>query len=193
MQYTRFSCGLFMSLLATGTPKPVTDVGRREGAKSGEEEALAGVRPWNFIINMTAGTADLPGDGSALVTWTDMRDIAYFVLYALDLETWPENLGMRGDVQSFRDIVKIAESVQKRRFLIREDSVEVMKQKTGDPGKRLYNQVRVAIMEGWGEQVPRNLNEAFPNVKTVTCEEFVKWWSGVDLPAPSWGEDEKLM
>ncbi|KAK4545243.1 hypothetical protein LTR36_003423 [Oleoguttula mirabilis] len=114
MEYTRFSCGLFMSLLATGTPKTVTTVGQREGARSGEEEALAGLRPWNFVINMKVGTADLPGDGSAEVTWTDMRDVASFVFCALDLEAWPEELGVRGDVKSFRDIVGVVEKVQKR-------------------------------------------------------------------------------
>ncbi len=45
LEYTRFACGLFMSIMATGTPKPMTVVGEREGLKSGEEEALAGLRP----------------------------------------------------------------------------------------------------------------------------------------------------
>ncbi|KAK5128907.1 hypothetical protein LTR85_000240 [Meristemomyces frigidus] len=171
MEYTRFSCGLFMSLLATGTPKPVTAVGEREGAKSGEEEALAGLRPWNFVINIKAGTADLLGDGSTEI-----------------------NLGVRGDVKSFRDIVRMVERVQKRKFLVGENSVASMKEKTADPGKTFYNQVRVAIAEGWGKKVPRNLNEAFPDVRTVTCEESVEmWWSGVELPESSWGEDQSFM
>ncbi|KAF2213142.1 hypothetical protein CERZMDRAFT_96812 [Cercospora zeae-maydis SCOH1-5] len=63
LEYTRFECGLFMSTLATGTPKDVTEVGIREGRQSGEEEALAGLRPWNFVINIRAGTADFAGDG----------------------------------------------------------------------------------------------------------------------------------
>lgn len=44
LEFTRFNCGLFMSVLATGTPKGLTAVGEREGRQSGEEEALAGLR-----------------------------------------------------------------------------------------------------------------------------------------------------
>lgn len=39
-EYTRFNCGLFMSVLATGTPKEVTEVGLREGRQTGEQ------KPW---------------------------------------------------------------------------------------------------------------------------------------------------
>ena len=49
LEYTRFNCGMFMSALATGTPKPLTEVGVREGRKDGEDEALGGLRPWNFV------------------------------------------------------------------------------------------------------------------------------------------------
>ena len=101
MEVTQFQCGLFMSILATGTTKSVTEVGRSEGAETGQEEALAGLRPWNFVINMKAGTADLPGDGAAPIVWTDMRDISTFVYRSLSLEHWPRVMGMRGDVKSF--------------------------------------------------------------------------------------------
>lgn len=88
MEYTRFSCGVFMNLFATGTPKDVTEVGAAEGAQSGEEEALAGMRPWNFVLNLKAGTADLPGDGRGKVIFTDTRDVARFVEKALGMEWW---------------------------------------------------------------------------------------------------------
>lgn len=199
MECTRFSCGLFMSVLATGTPKPVTHVGRREGAKSGEEEALAGLRPWNFVVNMRAGTADLPGDGSEHLVWTDMRDVALFVFRALDLETWPAELGMRGDVKSFREVVEIVEKAQGRKFLIKENSIEAMKASKAmkasmaNPGKTFYEQVRVAIAQGWA-LVPDTLNTSFPDFAPITCEQFVdKWWTGVELPEPSWGEDQSFM
>jgi hypothetical protein len=194
MQVTRLQCGLFMSLLATGTPKDITEVGRREGAKSGEEEALAGLRPWNFVINMKAGTADLPADGSAPMVFTDMRDVATFVYRALSLERWEESMGMRGDVKSFREVLEIVERVQNRKFLVRENSVQQMQeQAAGDPGKVFYNQVRIGLTEGWS-MVPDTLNQAFPDFKPVTCEQFVeKWWRGVEVGSPSWGEDQSFM
>ena len=193
LEYTRFSCGLFMSVLATGTPKGLTEVGERESLKSGEEEALAGLRPWNFVVNMQAGTADYPGDGSASIVFTDMRDVALFVYQALDLETWPEELGMRGDVQSFKEIVRICERVQGRKWLTRENSLEEMAKQSEDPGKQFYNQIRIGLAQGLC-MVGDELNRALPDFKPVTCEEFVeKWWSGVKLGEASWSEDASFM
>lgn len=188
LEYTRFSCGLFMSVLATGTPKPPTELGKREGIKTGEEEALAGLRPWNFVLNVKAGTADLPGDGSGPMVLTDMRDVARFVWHALSLEKWSPDLGMRGDVKSFRELVQILERVQGRKFLTQDNSFEKLEKEAEDPGKRFYNQARMALEKGWG-MVDDDLNRAFPDVKPMTCEEFVeKWWGGVQLGEPAWEE-----
>jgi hypothetical protein len=194
MEVTQFQCGLFMSLFATGTTKGVTEVGRREGAKTGEEEALAGLRPWNFVINMKAGTADLPADGIVPMVFTEMRDVATFVYHALSLDRWKESMGMQGDVKSFREVLDIVEKEQGRKFLIRENSVEQMqKQGEGDFRKVFYNQVRIRLTEGWA-MVPDTLNKAFPDFKPVACEEFVeKWWRGIEVGTPSWGEDQSFM
>ncbi|KAK3725384.1 hypothetical protein LTR37_000354 [Vermiconidia calcicola] len=189
LEYTRFSCGLFMSALATGTPKPVTELGKREGMKSGEEEALAGMRRWNFVVNMKAGTADYPGDGTAPMVLTDMRGISLFVFRALDMEKWPETLGMRGDVKSFREIVEICEKVQGRKWLTKTNPLEELSARVDDPGKKFYNQVRLRLAEGWA-MVGDELNKEFPDMKPITCEEFIdKWWSGVKLDEASWEED----
>jgi hypothetical protein len=194
MEYTRFSCGIFMGLLATGTPKGVTDVGAREGAGSGEEEALAGLRPWNFVVNVKAGTADLPGDGKGKVVFTDTRDVARFVEKALGMERWPEELGMRGDLMDWREMVAVLEEVQGRKFLVRENSVEDMERVAREvEGKRFYNQVRVALVDGEGV-VGDELNKAFPEVKPMDVKTFAeKWWDGVQLDEPRWEEDQSFM
>ena len=136
LEYTCFQCGLFMSLLATGTPKPLTELGRSEGCETGEQEALAGLRPWNYVVNLKAGTADYPGDGTAEFVLTDMRDVALFVFRALDLEHWPETMSMRGDVNSFRELVETVERVQGRKFLTRTNSLDELAAKTDDLGKK---------------------------------------------------------
>jgi len=193
MQYTRFACGIFMSIFATGTPKPVTEVGRAEGAESGEEEALAGLRPWSFMFNMLRGTADLPGDGSAKFAVTDTRDVARFVIAALDLDVWPAELGMRGSLLSFDEAVAIVGRVQGRKFLVRENSVAELEAGCEVPEKRFYNQVRLALVNEWGV-VGDDLNRAFPDIRPVTVEDFVeKWWSGVEVGEPSWGKDQSFM
>jgi hypothetical protein len=193
LEYTSFSCGVFMSILATGTPKPLTEVGEREGRKTGEEEALAGLRPWNYVVNMKAGTGDFPGDGTAPLCFTDMRNISLFVYRALDLEKWPETLGMRGDVKSFKEIVEISEKIQGRKWLTKTNSVEELEGKVDDPGKKFYNQTRLRFHQGLG-MVGDDLNQKFPDIKPITCEEFIqKWWGGVELPAATWGEDVSFM
>jgi hypothetical protein len=184
MEYTRFSCGIFMGLLGTGTPKSVTPVGAAEGARSGEEEALGGLRPWNFVVNVKAGTADFPGDGRGEVVFTDTRDVARFVEAALGMEAWPEELGMRGDLMSWREMVAVLEEVQGRRFLVRENGVE---------GQRFYNEVRVALVKGEGV-VGDELNQAFPDIKPVDVRTFArKWWGGVQLGEAKWEEDQSFM
>lgn len=189
-EVTNFECGIFMNILGTGTPKPLTLEGEQTGYKTGEEEALAGLRPWNYVINMKSGTADFVQDGSTKLVLTDTRDIAKFVLASLDLELWPEKLGMQGSVTSFKDIVAFVEKVQARKFLIKENShAELEAQTQADPGKAFYNQSRVAISNRWAMVEP-DLNKAFPHIKPVTMEEYVdRWWSGVELGKPSWTED----
>ena len=196
MEFTRFSCGVFMGVLGTGTPKGVTLVGEREGAGSGQEEALGGLRAWDFVVNLKAGTADLPGDGRMGVVFTDTRDVARFVEGALGMAEggWPEELGMRGDVMDWRGVVEVLERVQGRKFLVRENGVGEMERVAREvEGKRFYNQVRIALVRGEGV-VGDELNRAFPDIKPVGVEEFVgKWWEGVELGEAKWEEDESFM
>lgn len=182
LEYTRFSCGLFMDILATGTPKVVVS---EDGENEGEREALGGLRPWNFVVNVKAGTAELPGNGNAKVVFTTTKDVARFVAATVDLQSrWPEELGMRGDLKSFKEVVRIVEEVQERKFLVREDSVEEMREK-GD----FYNQVRLKLAEGWGV-VGREMNELAPQVQTTSVRDFVeKWWGGVELEESAWVEN----
>ena len=195
MEYARFSCGIFLGILGTGTPKMATAVGDAEGVRSGEEEALGGLRAWNFVVNCQAGTADYPGDGSGKVVFTDTRDVARFVEKAVGMrEKWPEEMGMRGDVMSWREVVRVLEEVQGRKFLVRENGVEEMERIAREvEGKRFYNQVRVALVNGDG-MVGDELNRAFPEVRPVDVRTFVrKWWDGVQLGEPRWEEDQSFM
>lgn len=185
LEYTKFSCGVFLNILGTGTPK---NPSAGSEFKTGEEEALGGLRPWDFIINKKAGTADVPGDGNAKLALTDTADVGRFVLAALDLEKWPEELGMTGDSKSFNELIALVEQAQQRRFLIKYNSVEEMQdQIRQDEATRFYNQVRIQIAKGYF-MVPNSLNKAFPSINPMTAEQYVeKWWGGVtDLGEPQW-------
>lgn len=185
LEYTRFCCGLFMGILGIGTPKPPSPGSEYA---TGELEALAGVRPYDFILNMKAGTADLPGDGTTRFCITDTNDVARYILASLNLDSWPEISGMRGDVKSFKEIIAIAERVQGRKFLSKETTkAGLQNQIENTPATSFYNQVRMRLVEDEWALVPDTLNSLIPAIRPVTVEEYVeKWWGGVtDLPAPS--------
>ncbi|KAF4550606.1 NmrA-like protein 1 [Elsinoe fawcettii] len=170
LEYTKFSCGLFLNILGTGTPKVPTE---GSWARTGEEEALGGLRPWDFVINKRQGTADVPGDGDAKMTLTSTEDVGRFVLRALDLEEWPEELGICGDVKSFNELVYLLEKAQGRKFLVKHNSVREMEdQIRKDESTRFYNQVRIRIAQG-GFEVPGTLNRLVPDIKPTTAENTV--------------------
>ena len=176
MEYTKFACGLFMNFLATGTPK-------------GETEALAGMRAWNFVINMKAGTADLPGDGSSLMTVTEINDICRFIVESVDLDHWDEVSGMAGETLSWNEIIAAIEKVTGRKMLVKHNSKEKMEQSALDPSRRFYEQCRLSFLSGAGV-VPGTLNEKLPDVQPISVEGYLeRWWKNVELPEASWEED----
>ncbi|KAI9817503.1 MAG: hypothetical protein M1827_001113 [Pycnora praestabilis] len=176
LEYTKFTCGLFMNGLATGTPR-------------GEKEALAGLRPWNFVFNVRAGTADLPGDGTAKVTLISMQDVGRFVAAALDLEYWDEESGMVGETLSCNGILALLERVTKRKFLVKYNSVAEMEHLARVEGGAFYNQVRIAIAKGQFDVSPK-LNKRIRSVEPRKTEDFlVEYWEGVKLGEPVWGTD----
>lgn len=176
MEYTQFNCGIFMNTLGTGTP-------------NGEAEALGGLRPWTFVINMEAGTADLPGDGNAKLTFTRTQDIGKFVASALELEKWEEEMGMVGSTMSYNEVIGAIEKVTKRKMLVKHNSEEDLKKMIReDEGARFYNQVRLSIAQGEAAVEP-TLNKVVPDVKPCTTEEYLdRYWSGVELGEAAWAK-----
>lgn len=177
MEYTQFTCGIFMNYLGTGTPK-------------GETEVLSGLRPWNFVINTKAGTADLPGDGNSKLTFTRLQDVGKFVAAALDLDKWEDEMGMVGSTMSYNEVIDAIEKVTKRKMLVKNNSeVELKKLIKEDKGAVFYNQVRLSIAQGKMPVEP-TLNKLAPEVRPWTVEEFLeKYWSGVELGEAAWGKD----
>lgn len=176
MEYTQFTCGIFMNTLGTGTP-------------NGETEALGGLRPWTFVINMKAGTADLPGDGNSKVTFTRTQDIGKFVAAALDLEKWEDEMGMVGSTMSYNEVVTAIEKVTRRKMLRKETPEEELKKMIReDEGAKFYNQVRLSIAQV-GAPVEPTLNKLAPEIKPWTVEQYLeRYWSGVELGEAAWAK-----
>lgn len=181
MEYTQFTCGLFMNYLGTGTPK-------------GKTEMLSGLRPWNFVIDNKAGTADLPGDGNSKLTFTRLQDVGKFVAAALDLDRWEDEMGMVGSTMSYNEVIDAIEKVTKRKMLVKSNSEEELKKLIKENnGAVFYNQVRLSIAQG-KILVEPTLNKLAPEVRPWTVEEFLeKYWSGVKLGEAAWGKDTIIM
>ena len=177
MECTQFTCGIFMNYLGTGTPKEGT-------------EALSGLRPWNFVININDGTADLPGDGNTKLTFTRLQDVGAFVAAALDLDKWEEEMGMIGDTMSYNEVISAIEKVTQRKMLVKRNSEEELKTLIKEvEGARFYNQVRLSIAQGKA-QVKPTLNKLAPDIKPWTVEEFLEtYWGGVELGEAAWEKD----
>lgn len=109
---------VFLNTMVTGTPKNQT-------------EALGGLKPWNFIVDIPAGTADIPGDGKTPVPFTSTQDVGRFVAGSLDLERWEPVSGMAGDKKTYDEVVEIVERITggKRKMLRRYTSVEELRRK----------------------------------------------------------------
>ena len=177
MECTQFTCGIFMNYLGTGTPKDGT-------------EALSGLRPWNFVINTNAGTADVPGDGNTKLTLTRLQDVGKFVAAALDLDKWEEEMGMVGDTKSYNEVISAIEKVTKRKMLVKKNSEDELKKLIKEvEGARFYNQVRLSVAQG-KVQVRPTLNELAPDIEPWTVEKFLEtYWGGVELSEAAWGND----
>lgn len=177
LEYTQFTCGVLMNYLGTGAPK-------------GETEALNGLRPWNFVVNVKAGTADLPGDGNAKLTFTRVEDVGKFVAAALDLNEWEEEMGMVGSTMSYNEVVGAIEKITQRKMLVKENSEEELQKMISEGiGSKFYNQVRLSMAQGKAHVEP-TLNKLAPDVKPWTVDQFVdKYWGGVELEEAAWAKD----
>lgn len=105
MKFTVFTCGVFYERFGPGGMR-ASQIGRRS-AIGGEGE---------YIMNIRNGKAMIPYFNSAgqpvYVCMTSARDVARFVVAALDLSSWPRELRMRGERMTVSEIVTIGETLR---------------------------------------------------------------------------------
>lgn len=96
-----------------------------------QTEALGGLKPWNFLVAIPAGTADIPGDGKTPVPFTSTQDAGRFVAGSLDLERWEPVSGMAGGKKTYDEVVEIIERITsgKRKMLRKYTSAEELRRK----------------------------------------------------------------
>lgn len=148
-----------------------------------------------LVLDMEHNAAGIPGDGDVPVTFTYTFDVACFVVAALDLDKWPDELRIVGDELTFNEFLALAEEAKGAKFDVSYDPVDKLEasQITELPGHQdAYTrfpkdrlQWFLAIFEMWmarGQgRVSRegSLNEIFPEIKPLTAKEMMeRYWKG---------------
>jgi nucleoside-diphosphate-sugar epimerase len=171
LEYTRFITGIWMNLFGVGSPY-------------NEAEALSGYRGPSFLINIKEGTALLPDDGSQKVVFTDRRDVARFVAATLDLDRWEPDNFLVGDKKSYGEVLELAERITGQSFKrshISNDEIQTMLDSHPDPGTQFFYEFKRLVAKRRLD-FDGNLNQRFPEIKTLTVEEYLeKYWSGTRL------------
>lgn len=105
MRYTVFTCGIFYERFGPGG-MAASQIGvRSDIGQEGE-----------YIMDLRRARAQLPFYNEAgqpvYVCMTSARDVARFVVAALNLASWPREFRMRGDRMSVSDLVTIGEQLR---------------------------------------------------------------------------------
>jgi len=164
LQYTRFMNGLWMNVWGPGCVRD-------------DEEALGAYkgRP-PFAIDLKAGTALIPGDGSQQVVVTKTQDVGRFVAAALDLAKWEPESRIVGDKLSLNEVAQLAKTICGKDLQITHmpaENLEKLLQGNPDEGERFYYQLLLAIALGRMDFEP-TLNNLCPGVKPVSTSEYLR-------------------
>lgn len=65
--------------------------------------------PFAFVFDIPNKMAAIPGTGNDLISFTYTRDVAKFVVKALDLPKWEEETFCYGDKVTWNQVLKLAE------------------------------------------------------------------------------------
>lgn len=67
------------------------------------------LQPFTFGIDISSGTAAIPGDGNNVICMTYTYDLATYLVKALDLDQWPEFSIFVGDEVTYNQLLAMAE------------------------------------------------------------------------------------
>ncbi|QYT01023.1 NmrA domain-containing protein [Trichoderma simmonsii] len=147
-----------------------------------------------FIFDMVNKAAVIPGTGNDLVSFTYTRDVANFVVKALDLSEWEEEMFCYGDKVTLNQFLGLVEEATGSKFDVTYDSLEKLEKGEASelPAnaaeyKHLPKHILQMYFSKFGQYIiaglfdtpdEKSLNKVFPEVKTTTVEEVVGLWKG---------------
>ncbi|PWW78205.1 NAD(P)-binding protein [Tuber magnatum] len=178
LQSTAFCCGIFYewfgpgglsrSGVSAGTILETMPTGR---VFVGDEAC--------YMLDFRNERATVPAytekGGDVYACFTAAADVGRFVAKCLNMETWPEQLRMRGERLKLLDFVRIAEAVR--------DSEELHEQTIDAEEAEDWKQVSklealIAAQRGELDFLRANANECLPEVKTLSLKQWLsKAWA----------------
>ncbi|KAH7149456.1 hypothetical protein B0J13DRAFT_621316 [Dactylonectria estremocensis] len=179
MQYTIFSCGVFMERFHPSGLGSLNIGHSCDLAEAG-----------SYLLNLNLASAEIvekdSGGHTVRICMTSVYDVAQFVAAAVELGpgNWPREWTMRGDRMSLRDIVgtsskylNTAFEIQYRQFREMEPWIEHYTQQGATEAAATYQRL-LATANGRYEFGTASLNEAIrndPNVEDVRATSFRHW------------------
>ncbi|KAF9241701.1 hypothetical protein DTO006G1_4978 [Penicillium roqueforti] len=167
LQYTRIIPGFFMDYW--GMPHIQTHL-----------------QPFTFGIDISSGTAAIPGDGNNVICMTYTYDMASYLVKALDLDEWPEFSVIVGDEITYNQILGMAEEFTGRKFKVTYDSLEQIKagdvtvplqpegiEYSSDELKEVTALVSRLTVNNVFRLPDDRLNTRFPEVKPTTMRQIL--------------------
>ncbi|KAK1489135.1 hypothetical protein CCUS01_14604 [Colletotrichum cuscutae] len=143
-----------------------------------------------FVVDMANRQASIPGDGKQKMTFTYTKDVAKFVVEALDLATWEHDTYLIGDEMTWEEFIAIAEEARGgKKFHVTHDSVQKLQsgEITELPGQvaaysyfpkqwaqQLFFTFGFWVTEGLFDfPKDRALNQVFPHLKVTRVKEML--------------------
>ncbi|KAJ5788369.1 hypothetical protein N7457_003359 [Penicillium paradoxum] len=149
------------------------------------------LQPFTFGIDISSGTAAIPGDGNNVICMTYTYDMATYLVKALDLDEWPEFSVIVGDEVTYNQVLSMAEEFTGKKFQVTYDTLEQIE--SGDvtvprqPDGMKSSAEELKEMTALVSRLTVNnvfrlpndrLNTRFPAVKPIAMREFLqKAWN----------------
>ncbi|UKZ49229.1 hypothetical protein TrVGV298_003474 [Trichoderma virens] len=162
LEYTRFINGLWMNVWAPGAPRD-------------EVVARAGYQGPPFLLDINSGSITIPGDGSGVISVTDMRDVGKYAAASLDFEKWDEDSVIVGDKFTVNELVdKIQKTTGKSlsKSYLSLDAINAVIAGNPDPATLMIHEFFKIIAEGEYDLTP-TVNQKVPEVVPLKVEEFL--------------------
>ncbi|KAK9765258.1 hypothetical protein K7432_006551 [Basidiobolus ranarum] len=165
LEYTLFFNGLFLNYF---------------GKEAGY---LRGV---GLVFDVKNGKAVIPGTGDEPLTVTHTKDIAKYVVAALEQPKWREVTGIEGERTTFNKILEALQRVTGKEFEIiykpASEFEENIKQSSGPLMDTFMDYVKLSWINGQGTVSP-STRQDFPEIKPIGVDEFIQ---------QAWGQEKQV-